>query len=206
MRELPAIKQKLEELTADLRKRLKEIEEEMKPLSEEERIRARAARMEAVKTKQTALPFGIELEKPNTDNMEIRVAPEKDIIEEEYGIKLSGKPKVLIVDDSKVVRSTIKASLEGACDIVGLATNGSEAIQMYEVFRPDFVTLDLEMPGISGIETLKKIKQIDLNAKIIIMTSRSESKFVMEALKNGAVAYLLKPAPKEKLLEIISKK
>ncbi len=204
-KKIPAIKDKLEEATLKLRKVMKDIEEETKDMSDEDKKNEKIKRKEAVKTKPYELPFGIELEEPNTSYSEVRKEKQKTEIEKDFGIRLTGKPKVLIVDDSKVIRKNMEYLLESECDIVGVATNGSEGVQMYEVFKPDFVTLDVEMPGIDGIETLKKIKKIDPNAKVIMVTSHKDSKMVMEALKNGAMNYLLKPVNKEKLLEIIKK-
>lgn len=204
-RNIPSIKTKLEELTAALRVRMKEIDEETKGMSDDDKKKAKVSRLQAVRTKSFEEPFGVELGHPVMQLLGEREEKKKTVEEEIYGIKLTGKKTLLIVDDSKIIRNNIKILLENECDIIGMATNGSEAILIYQELHPDYVTLDLEMPGINGLETLKKLKQIDTNAKVIIVSSNSESKVVIECLKNGAAGYVLKPVSKEKILDIINK-
>lgn len=203
---IPAIKAKLEELTSALRERMKEISEETAGMTDDEKKRAKAARIEASKTKPYKEPFGIEFREPSIQLLGERAVKAKSEEEVNYGIKLTGKKKLLIVDDSLVIRNTLKNMMEGECDIVGMATNGSEAILMYQELKPDYITLDLEMPGINGIETLKKLRNLDKELKVIIVSSNSDSKTVIECLKNGAAGYVLKPISKEKIIEIMNKK
>lgn len=204
-KKLNSIKDKLEEQTLVLRKVLKEIEEERKTMTDEEKIKDKKNRKNAVKVKAYKIPFGIELKAPSISNLEKREEKTKNKLEEKYGFELTGKPTILIVDDSKIIRTRLRQILMNDCDIIGIATNGSEAVQMYQEFKPDFVTMDIEMPGMNGIEALKKIKEIDKNAKVIILSSLKDSKKVYEAIKAGAMSYLLKPVNSQKILELIKK-
>lgn len=93
-----------------------------------------------------------------------------------------GKPvkKVLIVDDAAFVRFAMKNMLEkNGYEVVGEAPDGSSAILQYKKLRPDFVTMDITMPGINGIETLKEIKKFDPNA-VIVMVSAMAMKILLK--------------------------
>lgn len=205
MKKVPAIVTKLEDVTNKARRVLKKIDEEERELTKEEKKAEKKKRKEAIKTKPFKKPFGIELELPKTDDLEKRKKKEKTQAEKDYNIKLTGKPTVLVVDDSKLIRSNIRNVLISHADIVGEATNGNEAVLLYQELKPDFITLDLEMPGMNGIEAIHKIIEYDKEAKIIMLTSNKESKNVVAALKAGALNYLIKPVNREKLVAIIDK-
>lgn len=116
----------------------------------------------------------------------------------------------LVVDDAKIMRLNIKNMLESlGHQVIGEAENGFEAIEKYKVLKPDFVTMDITMPiahGIKdGIEAVSRIVDFDVNAKVIIISSHGEQDKVIEAIKNGATNYLLKPVKIEKLKDIILK-
>ena len=111
---------------------------------------------------------------------------------------------VLVVDDVSIMRFTIKKHLTSlGHKVVAEAANGHEAIKQYEAHSPDVVTMDITMPaenGIkNGIEALVGIKKIDMDAKVIMVTSHGEEKLVMEAITKGAKGYILKPITEEKL-------
>lgn len=112
--------------------------------------------------------------------------------------------RIMIVDDSKMIRSTLKMYLEsGDHEVVCAAENGKEAIEAYRIFNPDIVTMDISMPVMDGIEAVKQIKSFDENAKIIMLSSLDEKEMVLQAIKNGAANYLLKPVDKAKTLKTI---
>jgi len=118
--------------------------------------------------------------------------------------------KVLVVDDVYVMRHTVKKNLESlGYSVVGIATNGYEAIEMYKTLNPDFVTMDITMPSVNGIgngvEALAQIKTYDPNAKIIVVTSYGEQRLIIDAISKGVQGYILKPITKDKLLNAISK-
>ncbi len=114
--------------------------------------------------------------------------------------------KVLVVDDSLIIRKTLTKLLEELGHIIiGEASNGQECFDLYCKLKPDLVTLDITMPIMNGIVSLKKIKEFDDNAKVIMITSHGEENFVMEAIKIGARGYILKPINEDKLKESLNK-
>jgi two-component system chemotaxis response regulator CheY len=114
--------------------------------------------------------------------------------------------RVLVVDDSRVTRSTLVRMLQQlGCEIAGLGSDGVEAVDMYKRLRPDFMTLDLEMPNMGGQEALKLIRDYDPKAKIIIVSSVAMRTTVLECLKMGAIHYILKPFEPDKVSEVLQK-
>ena len=114
--------------------------------------------------------------------------------------------KVLVVDDSAIIRKTLSNQLtELEYEVIGVARNGKEAIELYQELQPDFVTMDITMPIENGIQALKGIKNLDPSAKVIMITSHGEERLVMEAVKNGAVGYILKPILHAKILKAVNK-
>lgn len=100
--------------------------------------------------------------------------------------------KVLIVDDAYFMRDLIKKELtEIGCKIVGEAKNGKEAINMYINKKPDIITMDINMPELDGLEAIKKILEINPNAKILVITGDYDAK--KDALNAGAIDFLKKP-------------
>ncbi len=113
---------------------------------------------------------------------------------------------VLIVDDSALVRNNLKRQIEElGHKVVALAKSGKEAIVIYEKLKPDLVTMDITMPMMSGVSALKKIKEIDKDAKVIMITSHGEEDLVMESIKSGANGYVLKPITHAKLNKAIER-
>jgi two-component system chemotaxis response regulator CheY len=117
---------------------------------------------------------------------------------------------VLIVDDAKIMRLNLKIILEKlGHQVISEAQNGFEAIDKYKVTKPDFVTMDVTMPSINGIndgiDAVGEIIKYDKDAKIIMVTSHGEQDKVIKAIQNGASNYVLKPIKQDKLEEIINK-
>ena len=118
--------------------------------------------------------------------------------------------RILVVDDAKVMRLTIKKHLENlGYKVVGEAENGFEAIEKYKLLEPDIVTMDITMPGLNdirnGIDALVEIIKIDKKAKIIMLTSHGEQKLVIDAISKGSKGYILKPITSEKLSNVLQK-
>lgn len=114
------------------------------------------------------------------------------------------KETVLVVDDSKFLNDHIKRILENAdYQVVGQAIDGEEAVKKYQELLPDCVTLDIVMPKMDGIETLKQIKSIDPAAVIIMVSSAGTKEKVTEALLLGAKNFIVKPFKEEKVLEVV---
>lgn len=104
---------------------------------------------------------------------------------------MKGK-KVLIVDDAYFMRGLIKKELIGfGCEVVGEAKNGKDAINLYKKLNPDIVTMDIHMPELDGLEAIRKIKEINPSAKILVITGDFESE--VKAFKAGATDFLRKP-------------
>ncbi len=113
--------------------------------------------------------------------------------------------RVLLVDDHAVVRKGLSALFDREPGIVvaGEAEDGEQAVQMVERLRPDVILMDLEMPGIGGIEATRQISEAHRDAKIVVLTSHAAEQDVVPALKAGALGYLLKHSAPEDVLRAI---
>jgi CheY-like chemotaxis protein len=113
--------------------------------------------------------------------------------------------KFVLVDDSKIARHLLKTILEEAGhEVVAEATNGLDGYDMYRQHKPDFITLDVTMPILNGIECLKKIMKTDDDAKAIMVTSVGKEKLINEAMAIGAKAVLVKPIEKKDVLNVVN--
>jgi CheY-like chemotaxis protein len=102
--------------------------------------------------------------------------------------------KVLVVDNSEEIRDLLQMMLISRNFEVELAESGEEALRKYRIFRPHVVTLDLGMPGgMSGYETLDRLKEIDRGANVVIITAYPYEHSMQECLKRGAAGYITKP-------------
>jgi CheY-like chemotaxis protein len=109
--------------------------------------------------------------------------------------------KVLVVDDEIHIRKFVSQMVESLGEPEVLqASNGTEAIAIYEKERPVLVLLDVNMPRIDGIETLRRLKQLDPNCAVIMLTSLVNRQTVEECLNLGALAYLRKDNPPDDML------
>lgn len=116
------------------------------------------------------------------------------------------KLDVLIVDDSNTMRKIMASIFEELGHrVIAEANNGRKAVEMYREFSPDLVTMDIQMPDINGVDAVKRIKNIDKKAKIIMITAQGQKETVLEAIKSGAKDYVLKPITKEKIKESLKK-
>lgn len=107
---------------------------------------------------------------------------------------------VMIVDDSMVTTQLMaKALTELGHKVVRMAKTGAEAIGAYGACLPDVVTMDVTMPGMSGVEAAEKIVKSYPDAKIIMVTSHAQKSVVLDAKKAGAKGYILKPIKNDRL-------
>lgn len=114
--------------------------------------------------------------------------------------------RVLIVDDSLMMRMEMKVVMESlGHEVVYMAKDGKEAINKYTETSPDFVTMDITMPNMNGIQALKHIIDDDSNAKVLMVTSNGLENLVIEAINLGAVGYILKPVTVDTMKESIHK-
>ncbi len=112
---------------------------------------------------------------------------------------------VLIVDDIAYIRKTLKQILTSkGFRVVGEAVNGEEAVRLYEEIRPDFVTMDLVMPIMNGVEATKQILKLDSAAIVVILSSMAEENLVTEAILAGAKDYIVKPFQTDEVIKVIS--
>lgn len=113
--------------------------------------------------------------------------------------------RVILADDHAVVREGTRQLLEREPDIqvVGEATNGSEAVRMVEQLRPKVVVMDVRMPGMGGVEATKAIKSRFTDVEVLVMTAYEDDEFVFTLLEAGASGYLLKTAPVKELVKAI---
>jgi len=108
--------------------------------------------------------------------------------------------KLLIVDDSSVMRRTIEKNLAGYdLEIVGMASDGLEAIEMVKSKQPDVVTLDITMPHMDGLTCLEHLMKIAPNTKVMVITALADKLTGLLALDKGARGYLFKPINAEEL-------
>lgn len=101
--------------------------------------------------------------------------------------------RVLIVDDQPGIRLLLVELFRRENHETDVASNGLEALQRVEDQQPDCVLLDMKMPGMDGIEVLKKLKSVYPELPVIVMTAYDESELTKEALEVGAVRYFVKP-------------
>ncbi|HEX7862302.1 MAG TPA: response regulator transcription factor [Verrucomicrobiae bacterium] len=113
------------------------------------------------------------------------------------------KTSVLLVDDHPFVREGIRSFLSDQPDyeVVGEASSGSEALKMAQQHEPDFILLDINMPGLNGLEAVGQLRKSTPDAKILIVTVHNSREYVLHVAKSGAHGYILKEAPPEELLQ-----
>jgi len=115
------------------------------------------------------------------------------------------KISVLIADDHPMLRQGLKQILELERDIavVAQATNGNEAVRYAEELKPDVILMDINMPGINGLQAIDEIKQKKLPSKIIVLTIHEDREYLFKTLRMGAEGYVLKDAEPAVLVEAI---
>src|SRR6185437_9670639 len=114
-------------------------------------------------------------------------------------------PRVLIVDDAAFMRMRCAKVLRDNGYEVEEAENGAEAVRKYQANRPDAVLLDITMPEMDGLTALKAIRAYDESARVAMVTAMGKQAVVIEAIKNGARDFVLKPFKPERLLDSLRK-
>lgn len=114
--------------------------------------------------------------------------------------------KILIIDDSRTSRKILRGMLEEAGhEIVDEGVDGKDGFEKYKQYKPDLVTLDITMPVMDGLESLKCIKEFDKDAKVIMVTAAGQQSKMVEAIKLGASEFVTKPFEKENILKLVDK-
>ena len=111
--------------------------------------------------------------------------------------------KVLIVDDAYFVRLKLRHIIEPYQAEILEAENGLEAIKLYQQDKPDIVFLDVIMPELDGLSTLKRLKEIDNEVKVVMITSVGDQQTLLSALESGALHFLIKPFEEDKVIELL---
>jgi two-component system chemotaxis response regulator CheY len=111
--------------------------------------------------------------------------------------------RFMLVDDSRVVRRFLNQTLEMLdAEVLGEAITGNQAISMFADLRPNFITMDLSMPGLSGVDAIRRIRQIDPNVNIIVISGLDLQEVREEVFNLGAKMYLPKPFVPERVAAV----
>ncbi|MCU0371826.1 MAG: sigma-54 dependent transcriptional regulator [Ignavibacteria bacterium] len=113
------------------------------------------------------------------------------------------EPRILIVDDEKIVRESLTHWFEEEGYIIESAENGNEALKIFEEDKFDLALVDMKMPGMTGLELLKKIKEIDEDCFVILITAFASVPTAIQALKDGAYDYVTKPVDPDELEHLV---
>jgi two-component system chemotaxis response regulator CheY len=112
--------------------------------------------------------------------------------------------RILVVDDSGLTVKKMTKLLEDlGHQVAGVATTGTQAVELYASVAPDVTTMDITMPELNGIEATRRILADHPAACIVIVTSHGQEQMVMDAIEAGAKGYILKPVKQEKLAETL---
>ena len=113
---------------------------------------------------------------------------------------------VLICDDAIFMRTMLAEILkQSGFDVVGQAQTGAEAVKKYRELRPDFVTMDIVMPDMGGIDAVREICKLDPNAKILMCSAMGQQALVVEAIQAGAKDFVVKPFQPSRVLEAVQR-
>ncbi|MGV3489408.1 MAG: response regulator [Tuberibacillus sp.] len=114
--------------------------------------------------------------------------------------------RILIADDAAFMRMMIKDILvKNGFDVVAEAADGKEAFEKYQEYKPDLVTMDITMPEMDGITSLKKIREFDPQAKVIMCSAMGQQAMVIDAIQAGAKDFIVKPFQNDRVIEAINK-
>ncbi len=118
---------------------------------------------------------------------------------------MTGPIRLLVADDHPVVRDGLRGMLAGQPDleVVGEAADGAEAVALAPRLRPDVVLMDLRMPGMDGVDAIRKLRTSFPDARILVLTTFDTDTDVVRAIEAGATGYLLKDTPREELVRAI---
>jgi DNA-binding NarL/FixJ family response regulator len=119
--------------------------------------------------------------------------------------KATGKIRVLIVDDHPIMRIGIAAIIEATPDMttVAQAGSGEEAMELFERYMPDITLMDLRLPGMSGVEAIRKLITLHPNAKFVVLTTYEGDEDIHQALQAGARSYIIKGMPHDALVSAL---
>ena len=113
--------------------------------------------------------------------------------------------RILLVDDHDLFREGLAGIINGQADmeIIGEASDGLEALVKAQELKPNLILMDVQMPGIDGLETTRRIKQVLPDTAIVMLTVRDDNERLFESIKNGVQGYLLKTINSREMLELL---
>ena len=119
------------------------------------------------------------------------------------GSKKAAPKRVLIVDDDAAVAEVLAEHLNGAY-AVDIVSNGIQALESVRQARPDLVLLDLNMPGLSGLDVLRRLRAMDARLPVLIVTGTSDDGLIRETIRSGGFSYIRKPFSTKYLLHMVA--
>jgi two-component system chemotaxis response regulator CheY len=115
-------------------------------------------------------------------------------------------PRLLVIDDATIMRMRIAGiAREAGWEVVAEATNGREGLARYAEHRPDLVTLDIVMPELDGVETLRELRSTVPDARVVMVSAVDQRAKLRECLALGALDFVVKPFDKERLMSLFGK-
>ena len=116
------------------------------------------------------------------------------------------RTRVMLADDHAIVREGYRALLQkqNRLQVVAEAENGADAYRIYKEAKPDLVIMDISMPGIGGVEAIRRIRQWDHAARILVFSMHQNASYAIQAIKAGARGFVTKSSPPEALLRAIA--
>ncbi|NBT12950.1 MAG: response regulator [Planctomycetia bacterium] len=116
------------------------------------------------------------------------------------------RPRLLVVDDALIMRMRIAAiAREAGWDVAGEAADGAEGLSRYRELRPDLVTLDIVMPTLDGVETLRSIMAEDPQARVVMVSAVDQRSKLVECIELGALDFIVKPFDKPRLTALFER-
>ncbi|NLT64232.1 MAG: response regulator [Clostridiales bacterium] len=114
--------------------------------------------------------------------------------------------KILVVDDAGFMRKMVQTHLSkaGYTEFIE-GEDGQRAVELYMDIKPDLVIMDITMPNLNGIEALRQIKAYDADAKVVMCSAMGQEAMVMEAIKLGALDFIVKPFKAERIVQTVNK-
>lgn len=113
------------------------------------------------------------------------------------------RPRVLLADDHQVVAQGLKSLLSTDFELVGVVADGAAMVDAASTLRPDVIVADVNMPKLSGIEALERLRQLGLPTPVVMLTMHSHPGYARRALRAGAAGYVLKLSAPEELVQAI---
>ncbi|MFD7153324.1 response regulator [Kribbella sp. NPDC059898] len=113
--------------------------------------------------------------------------------------------RLLIADDHPIVRDGLSGmfAAEPEFEVVGEAGDGAEAIRLAAELRPDVILMDLQMPGMNGLDAISELAERGVGSRVLVLTTYDTDGYVVPAIEAGATGYLLKDAPRDELLRAV---